>query len=318
MIAGQEGSRHFAMFVADERGLVELQSLKPGLPLTLSVEDELGFSVHEEQVAPLRAQEERELTIRLTREPSVLEGRVEDALGQPLERAQVTLQGEGDGAVRSTGADGRFRFTGLHATQAHLRIELRGYVSVSMSDLPLPTSPLRIVLDPGREVAVRVLDASGAQIGAGTLAAVAPDGRKWYAGEAAAGSRVFRDLPARELEVRLRLAGTEYVAALGAFVEELELRVPVLGRLEVVCSAPELPEERIGLYLRSLDDPAVELWLPLRRESTDPTLFEAVLPGAYELSFSTWRTEGGATKIVSLATPQRVQIEAGVTTRTRL
>jgi len=321
-VRGGVSSRYgpFVLFVTDERGMVEMQSLRPLLPLSLRVEDELGSVVHEEPIAPMRAQEERELTIRLTGEPSELAGRVEDQHAQPLAGAQLMLSGEDHGIGRTTGPDGRFSFVGIRATQVDLRVELRGYVTARFPDLSVAgATSLRIVLDPGHDVRVSVVDPRGERIAAGSLFARLPDGREWRAENVEDGFRWLRDLPERELEVRLQLAGSQYLQPLGAYAEELEIRVPLLGRLEVTFKPrPELPEERLGLRLRSLDDENVEQFLILLPGRTDPTLFDAVLPGAYKLCFATWRKEGTTSILVPLSTPVQLKVEPGETQRVNL
>ena len=320
-IAGREGTEFSCMFVADERGMVELQSLLPGLPLVLHVEDELESEVREEFVAPLRGQEDRTLTIRLSRDPSVVQGLVEDQFGEPLDQAKVVLLGGDHGMTRVTGADGRFQFDRLYTEKAAMRIERRGYVTARLPGLPIPNAtPLRVVLDPGRDVEVRVVDALGERISDGSVVAwLLDESRSWFAKEPNDGLRHFLDIPQLELEIRVSLAGTEFRKALGASAEEIEIQVPTCGRLEVSYDvAPKFPQERLGLRLRSIEDESIEQFRILRSNDSGAAVFESVLPGSYELTFATWKKEGTENKIVPLGTPERVQVEPGDTTHVQL
>ena len=320
-IAGMDDGEFFSMFEADERGLVELQSVLPGLALVLHVEDELDSSAQEQFVAPLRSQESRTLTIRLSRDPNVLQGLVKDQLGQPMERAKVTLLGAAHGMTRMTGADGRFQFDRLYAEEANLRVERRGYVTAWFPHLPIPSAaPLRVVLDPGRDVEVSVVDSRGEPISDGTVVAWLLDESRSWSAKGKNGLFHFQDLPQLELEVRVSLAGTEFRKPLGASVEEFEIQVPTLGRLEVSCEpGPELPQERLGLRLRSLEDESIEQFAFLLPTRSGPAVFESVPPGSYELSFATWKKEGSGTNIiVSLGTSLRVQVVSADTTRVQL
>jgi len=180
-------------------------------------------------------------------------------------------------------------------------------------------APLNIVLEPGRDVRVSVLDARGGAVAAGSLTAWVPDEeRGWASLQEDGGARLLRDLPARELELRLQLAGKEFREPLGAGVEALELRVPTLGRLEVDCAPAFALPERARVRLRSLDEEGLAQSQPLPAADSAPALFEAVLPGSYELSYTTWTLEGRALEITGLGTPVQVQVEPAETVHVRL
>jgi hypothetical protein len=322
-IAGKNERGWFTFFTSDERGRIELQSILPGMSLTVSIEDEIGTSVHEEVVPPLRAQEKRELTIRFSREPRSLSGNVEDWLGHPLEGANVTLRsgGRGIGIRRTSGADGRFQFDGLHADAVDLTVTRRGFVSASLSQVPVlrDMPPVRVGLEAGRDVRVSVVDVGGKRIDAGSVTAwLASEDRRWSAVDCFDGSRLLFDIPALELEVRLELAGKEFRQALSAHAEELVMIVPELGRLEVTCDPdPDLASERLGLLLRSQKD-GIEQWAHLNPNRTTPVEFETVLPGTYDLSFATRESDGSNVKFVFLRPPMRLQVAPGGTTRVQL
>jgi hypothetical protein len=320
-LGGRDGELHYYRLAADERGSIELQSILPGRTFALDVEDEAGGSAHHEVVDPMGAQEQRELTVRLSRQSRFLSGRVQDVFGQPLEGAAVTLWGDRDGIGRKTGPDGRFLFEGLFGEEFDLKVELRGYVSSRLRKVQvLPDAvPLQIELEQGRDVRLSVVDARGKRIDAGSAFAFLPDDdQPWFAKPQADGFRLLNDVPLLELDVRLQLAGKEFRQALPARADELVMQVPELGRLEVTCEPdPGLPRERLGLLLRSTDE-GIEQWIHLLPTRTAPTEFEAILPGTYDLSFSTWERRGSEAKFVSLRPPMRVQVAPGETTRVQL
>ncbi len=324
-ISGQEvqRKRFFVWFTTDDEGVVALQSLVPGLPLQFSVMDEIETRVLDEYVAPLRAQEVRELVLRLPYAPRTLSGVVEDSAGRPVERAQVKFHDEGHAYGKLTDANGRFQFEHLFATEANLEIERRGYVNVRMKDVPIQEDgyPLRIVLEAGRDARVRVSDETEASVDLGSLSARLLSGeRAWYAENAEDGCRTLLDLPIQELEVRLELAGKTFSAQLGARQEELELRVPTLGRLEVTCApAPSMVRDRMGVRLRSLGEEGLEQWV--QAFAAKPAVFDAVLPGDYELGYVTWESpesDDEVVLLVPLGETIRVRIEAGQTERVEL
>jgi hypothetical protein len=319
--AGRYGKSHYYRLVADERGSIELQSILPGRTFALDVEDAAGCSAHHEVVAPMGAQEQRELTVRLSRPSRSLAGRVQGLLGQPLEGASVTLSGERDAIGRKTGPDGRFLFEGLYGEEFGLMVELRGYVSSRLREVRVPPDavPLQVVLEQGRDVRVSVVDARGKPIDAGSVFAFSSDeDQRWFAKPQADGPRLLNDVPFLDLEVRLQLASKEFRQTLPAHVDEIVIPVPELGRLEVAFEPdPGLPRERMGLLLRSIDE-ARQQFVHLIPTRTAPMEFEAVWPGSYELSFSTWQGQGSETKFVSLRPPIRVRVAPGETTRAHL
>ena len=319
--AGRDGNSHYYRLVADERGSIELQSILPGRTFALDVEDAAGGSAHHEVVAPMGVQEQRELTVRLSRPSRSLAGRVLDLFGKPLEGASVTLLGARDAIERKTGPDGRFLFEGLYGEEFDMKVELRGYVSSRLREVRVPPDavPLQVVLEQGRDVRVSVVDARGKRVDAGSAFAFLPDDdQRWFAKPQADGPRLLSDVPFLDLEVRLQLASKELRQTLPAHADEIVIPVPELGRLEVAFeSDPGLPRERLGLLLRSIDE-ARQQFVYLIPTRTAPMEFEAVWPGSYELSFATWQGQDSEAKFVSLRPPMRVQVAPGQTTRVHL
>lgn len=125
--------------------------------------------------------DQRELELDLVLEPNVVEGRVVDAAGKPVEGASVELSVQGGrrapmllasmGFLRSTDAEGRFRFPYLedanyvvHASGGKLgEGDTPGgaVASAPVRALPSPGARVELVLQPAVRVPVRVVDAAG-------------------------------------------------------------------------------------------------------------------------------------------------------------
>lgn len=307
MVGGSTPAGVSALFTTDRQGRVKIQSVRPGLALELSVEDQLGTVAHREALVPFSPIEHRVHHVLLATAPCSLEGQVVDPAGNALSDASLVLRNDSVGIGESTGADGRFRLWRFFEGTARLEVRRRGFVS---RQLPVTLSseapPLRIALDPGRSVNVLVVDAHGKAIQAGSLGAGRPGrGQTWDAVPGEGGLRQLQDLPLEDLELRLVLAGKEYRRSLAAFQDEVELRVPVHGGLEV---ARPLTEE-VGVRLASLDDETVVLWRWPGSKPEGLAVFENVLPGRYSVSLV---TEGE----VEIGAAELVEVQAGSVTRT--
>ncbi len=322
-VGGMTPSGVSCLFATDEQGRVEVQSLRPGQVLDLSIEDRLGTIAHRETLPPLTPLEQRELGIRLTAAPRSLEGWVLDRAGSPLADANVFLWNNEVGMGESTGSDGRFSLGCFFEGMANLEVKRRGFVSrgieVSFSS---EAEPLRIILEPGRSVRVGVVDERGQRMELGALCAERPDASHgWTAEPDAAGVRRLTDLPFEELELRLTLAGKEYRRPLGAFQEDAELRVPVHGRLEVARELGSEPAgDGLGVHLVSLDDVTIAQWQWPGSKASNLAVFDAVLPGRYAVCLATYESteaeaEGSA---VDLGTPVTVEVHPGTITRAEL
>jgi hypothetical protein len=319
---GQEVNRKrfFSWFVTDASGTVALQSLVPGLPLTLLVEDELDSVALEQGVPPLRTQEIRELDLRLPELPRCLSGVVVDRSGQPVDGAPVRLAAEWHDTQTQTDADGAFQFDALFATQADLTVELNGFLAVKLQDVPIEdcADPLRIVLEPGRDARVRVVDEFGATVVQGTLSARLQDGEQgWTADNPQDGYRRLTMLPFRDLDLRFDLAGRQFHATLGAHQEQAEMVVPACGQLEVRCRRPVHAGQHFGVRLVGGGSEPVEQFGAFSSER-DSLGFVAVLPGSYELQCLTWLKDAERSELVPHGEPVTVEVTAGTTERVEL
>lgn len=129
---------------------------------------------------------------RVTLDPgAVLEGRVEDPDGQPLDGAVVHLRRTDATSERLaragappqqieavTGADGRFELGGLReGERAGLFVEKEGYAAQTVSGLVAPAeTPVRVVLSLASRLTGRVVDESGAPVEAAQVVLRREDG----------------------------------------------------------------------------------------------------------------------------------------------
>ena len=322
-IAGRsgQGRRFFACFCTDDAGAVDLQSLVPGVAFDVSLRDDLETVVLEQSVAPLGPQEERELVLRLPSAPRTLAGIVEDPAGRPIEAAQVRLVSGSHAVVRPTDPAGRFRIERLFISQADLEVERRGYLKARLQRVPIQEGDeLRVVLEPTRDVTVRVLDDLGNELQSGRLTATSPDGdREWQDDSMEDGYRHLLDLPFEELDVRLDLAGKEFHANLGARQLELSFFVAGLGRLEVTSAAGRtIPREIVAMQLNSLQDEEVSLMADFQPGST-VGVFDEVLAGSYQLVCLTKKFDkNGLFNLEPYGKPVSVEIVAGQTAQVEL
>ncbi len=127
-------------------------ALAPGIPLTLSLRDEVGVEVLRE-VVTLAAGEQR--TVERTLAPwfGAVTGFVHDAGGVGLPQAEITWFGDEPfkrQRVR-TGADGRFRIEDMRVRRATLAVDCAGHQRRWLSDVEVEPEPreLDIELLPG-------------------------------------------------------------------------------------------------------------------------------------------------------------------------
>jgi len=195
--------------LTDGEGRVALDDLRVGLELAVLVMD-----AQRQPAAPERpvAIGERPVEIVVTLgEARTLRGRVVDTAGLPVPGVQVVLLERGPGAgggfgVR-TDAAGDFRFEAIRVAVTTLGAHKPGYADTYLEEVAVPThdDPIEVVLAPGREVLVRVVDGAGAADASCWVAA--------YRGDRDVGESVrepdgrFRitDLPEGEVELVARV-----------------------------------------------------------------------------------------------------------------
>lgn len=158
-------------FSADGAGRCSLGEILPDIALHLTVLDDVGAVLHEEELAPLGAEEQRLVHVRLDTPVSAVCGRVTSETGQPLAGASVTLglAGGEETSSRGTQADGRFRFTRVAQHELRLTVTKAGYLARELDRFWPSAEELELVLARGYDVTVLVRDASGRPHAGGTV-----------------------------------------------------------------------------------------------------------------------------------------------------
>jgi hypothetical protein len=156
----------------DTEGRVSLGELRPGFALHLSVIDDTGLVLHEQEIAPLRPAERRVVSVHLDAAPRELSGRVVSGSGAPIPGAGVSLGAIGGEESRreGTGNDGRFHFHRVAEREFRLAVAKDGFLPLVREPVR-PGAELELVLERVPDVTVRVFAASGRPFPGGTVRA---------------------------------------------------------------------------------------------------------------------------------------------------
>jgi len=215
--------------VTDDDARVTLQRLPTTIPLTVVAQDGSNAPLRTVEVLPLAPDERRELVLRLDAPLRDITGVVVDGAGRPIASAKVGSSREIDALVgvtsHSTGAiswakrtdeEGRFELRGTSATDFALTASAPGYASRTIR-VGEEDASLRIALEPGREITIRLLDAAGEAIpDDARVTATGPGAfERWTAESTGEGAWRLRGVPERTLTLEVE---TEE-ATLGATLE---------------------------------------------------------------------------------------------------
>ena len=187
-------------------GRVVASGLKPGVPITIGVFDQLDHELAGTTVT-LAAGEWRTVELRVTQPARTLKGRVRDAAGRPVADARVSIgKDPEDIGSRCTGAppinaqtdaDGRFLLAGLFEGRVHLAVNKNGWVPLVRKDLELPPedADLDLVLETGFTVTVKVVGADGQPVKDLDVSVSAPGYPDWCQDKKSPGVYAFTDFP---------------------------------------------------------------------------------------------------------------------------
>jgi hypothetical protein len=128
-------------------GVGRASGLPAGVRICCELFDSLGAAVSTPFFFTLGTGERRRIEVPIAEGGRrTVAGIVTDETGRPLENASVDLGSDGhDGLTQSTGASGEFRFEGVHAERAHVRIFCDGFRALDQANEPL-TSAMRFEL----------------------------------------------------------------------------------------------------------------------------------------------------------------------------
>lgn len=293
----------------DAKGAFTLSDLLPGVELEFSCDG----------ADPMRARAPAagaSLSIELVRARTAVtfEGRVVDLAGRPLPRCRVSASGI-DSLEVVTDAQGRFEAR-LDATWPAidvLEVSRPGFARTQLTDVRLPAEGLlQVVLEPGRDLEVIVLDAQGAPLDVPLLRATVEDGREFSAEPLGAGRHRFFDLPERSGAIAADLCGVDSTQPFGPAESLVTMRLPPMGELELQLAAESVDASALTcVVIRPAAGSAPARRFYFHRE--DDQLAPLRLPvaaGRYSLSIERRRL-GSSARPEVLAIPRDVEVAAG-------
>lgn len=148
----------------DRQGLVVFRALRPGVELKVVVESISGNVVfHEGVVAPLSAVESRRLLVELDPGLRAFRGRVLDAAGLPLVRAQLQI---GNQILDWTDGTGSFEAFTTTAEPQTLLVSHETCATLFLPDYVIPGDgiPVEFQLQPALTIRIEVVDEDGAPV----------------------------------------------------------------------------------------------------------------------------------------------------------
>lgn len=309
----------YVSFQDVEDGIYVLTGVRPGLTLALSVTDTYGATLLEQSVGPLAPGERRVVELAVEAPAGVVEGRVVDKEGAPIEGASLSVALAAGGAARSSGLDsqGRFRIAGLAAAPVRIHVQAAGYVPLAVVAQPIPAGPpLELVLDRGRSVRVRVHGPDGTPVPLAFVGIPLEGSWPMSAHNAEPGVFLLEHAPLHALTVVATAGGRTFERAIpaGSDPQELDVEIPAWQSCTVRLSGPaELREQRVCVELTASEGDPQRRYL--EHGSGDELRFDVVFPGRYTVSAVLWnsgvktsRSDTVAVE-VALAAPASVTLE---------
>ncbi|MBK7875626.1 MAG: sigma-70 family RNA polymerase sigma factor [Planctomycetes bacterium] len=310
------------------KGTACFDGLEIGAPYRLAVLDDLGRVVLSEVVRFASATERRELEFVLPDALLRFGGRVLGPDGRGLSAATIEATAEpAPGAehepaatgVVETGRDGSFQFERLVPGPIRVSVRANGFVPLELASfVPGATRP-DFVLEPGRDVVLRVVDAAGALVAEGALE-VHVDGRRLAVACAPVAAGIWRlsGLEPRPCTAHLELAGRSFETRVESDAREVELRVPQSGACDVEWELePAETRREIRLRLEPVDRTGGAVEGSSIGRAAGTLRIATVLPGLYDVTLVQAPVPGVVAGDRRLAGPVRVTIEAGRTAHVR-
>jgi hypothetical protein len=294
---GQMLARNARTFYAngatDERGQLRFDALRPGRAIDLRViarggrDVPRGLVLHEQSLPPLAPEELRRVAIQLDEALVVVRGCVLDAQGRPIAHATIDAPGRSWEPVGSRG-DGQFELAVLDVPDWWITASKDGYRHRTLDFPIVPRDVLELVLEPARDLDVRVVEENGRAVRGGRLIARQPDRKGDEAArEVGPGQFVLADLADGPYDLTLTIGGATFRQRV-TDEREVELRVPAMGAAEVTWSLPsEEASEWLHVELTSEDEGRVPLDAGFHGTPQGTERFDPLIPGEYELVLKT-------------------------------
>ncbi|MFO1077597.1 MAG: carboxypeptidase-like regulatory domain-containing protein [Planctomycetota bacterium] len=308
--AGEAAAAPFAATLPlDAGGETRLDDLEPGVLLRLAAVDDLGQVLGAAEVVTPRTPTATTVVVTTTLRSFAFAGVVRDEAGRPVPRARVYVEADRFAQRARTDAQGRFEFGGLHGAiaGAHFEVTHPAFVPLVRSDLAIAADqePMALVLERGRRLEVRVTQASGAPLPAGTVLAELAGNAGDLAEAVAPGTFVFANLAPRAGRVHVELGGREFEAKVQAHDTFVALAIPDLGTIDVhreaagengagVCLVLTPPSGQPQRTYFRPDEEVLTLYLP---------------PGDYRVQLE--RRWLGRRRVEPLGSPRDVVVRAG-------
>jgi hypothetical protein len=251
--SGPEGG--YVGFRPSEGGRVSISGLRPGIELTALVVDANRSAAARHIVAPLQPGEHRLIEIPIEAAPRTLAGRVVDADGVGIARAQVRVGylGSWDFRRTATAADGTFAYSDVLADNLVLIVMRDGYAPFCDTAARVEEPPV-ITLTAGHSTAVRVEDHRGLTIERCSARVRYPHSIEWTSELRGRGDALhFVHLPAAELELAVQVGAMAITRRFDPSVDhELTVVVPEHGMVRVDLQAFEFdPGAAYRLFLEA-------------------------------------------------------------------
>jgi RNA polymerase sigma factor (sigma-70 family) len=306
-----DGSTLWYEFVSDETldgsGNASLRSLEPGSPCTVALLDDLRQDLATATFVAPPLGEALEVVLHLPPVGAALRGVVVDEAGAPLLDAAVGASVAGTGLYRHTGADGAFAFGEVSTREIALEVTRAGFVQQRATVTP-PTEPLRVVLQRGRVVEVRVVDEHGEPVDVRAY----PNGTPSNEEALGPGRNRVRDLPPGVVTFFCKIGTHAFTLPHDTAQPVAILRVPRPGKVCFAAPAgwPQPPAgQQRTLHVVRVDgtgEPA-KPWIP----EADSKPRELLLPGDYRAQVLFGRRDGERYVTVPVGAPVEFRVQAG-------
>ena len=219
----------------DAKGQFELSFPIPQEDVVLRA-SQRGFATYEKALGTQRLEGRQLLGNLLLRPGVVLSGRVEDESGRPIHDAIVQLSmlrgrsiEDGVGDQTRTGVDGKFQFPFAPEGSVVLTARAPGFGESTIDHRHLAGRAAKLVLRPGVDLTVRVLDENGQPVPDTrvTVRSVTVGTVPQHRDTDAEGLARFQGLSAQRWNVRAQAAGFQPagIASVDAGAEPLEIRL---------------------------------------------------------------------------------------------
>lgn len=312
--SGGEPLREEFSFAED--GRLVLEGIEERVPFRLEVVSRSERILFGLDCAPMGAEERRLVNVELVSDPlagvRTVRGRVIDERGRGVAEARI-------GQELRTDVDGRFS---LLCTDddgpSRLVVVKRGFAPGVLELEPEPASEVEVVLARGRDLELRVVDASG-RVVEDALVSTEIEGQEFVARRDVGGRQFLLDLPARPILVSTELSNRRYSIRVEASERTATIEVPVHGRVEVAWSLPDGVPDGGRLWLHRLPGAEVPEQVVELSRSRVAHVFRHVLPGEYELVLEHRDSVDKASRErVAVRGPVRIRVEPGETQHVEL